>query len=287
MFFNYLKVGIRNILKFKVFSFINIFGLAVAMSVCMLIILMLADQNRYDAFHEKKERIYRILSNYEGSRQAYATSAYPLAKALRTEYPIIEEATNLTPGIGGDVSYQQKLADIRGYFADASFFNVFSFELEHGDKGSALTKPNSMVVSSEVASLLFNDENPIGKSVEFADRQLPFPEKFAGQSSVQWGSFTITGIIDETKYKSHLKFDVLISSSSQQTLIAENKIEDLSNNWEWYFRTYTFVLLDKDKNSEDLSAALNDLVAHKYVGLTSEQVKGFNLISAALVDTQP
>lgn len=286
MFFNYLKVGIRNILKYKVFSFINIFGLAVAMSVCMLVILMLADQNRYDAFHEKKERIYRILSNYEGSRQPYATSAYPLANALKAEYPIIEEATNLTPGVGGDVTYQQKLADIRGYFADPSFFSVFSFELEKGDKGSALTKPNSMVISSELAKQLFDDEDPIGKTVELADRQLPFPQEFADQSSVQWGSFTITGIIDETKYKSHLKFGVLISSSSRQTLIAEKKIEDLSNNWEWYFRTYTFVLLDKGKNSEDLSTALNDLVAHKYADLTSEQVKGFNLTPQKLGDVQ-
>lgn len=286
MFFNYLKVGIRNILKYKVFSFINIFGLSVAMSVCMLIILMLADQNRYDAFHEKKERIYRILSNYEGSRRPYATSPYPLAGALKAEYPIIEEATHLTPGIMGEVSYQQKLADINGYFADPAFFGVFSFELEKGDKGTALAKPNSIVVSSELASVLFNNEDPIGKVVEFADRQLPVPSKFSGQSAVQWGTFTITGVIDQKKYKSHLKFDVLISSSSQQALIAAEKMEDLTNNWEWYFRTYTFVLLDKNKSPDDLALALNDLVAHKYAGLTSEQVKGFSLAPQKLSDVQ-
>src|SRR5688500_16738299 len=159
MLVNYLKVGIRNILKYKMFSFINVFGLAIAMSICMLIILMLADQNWYDAFHEKKERIYRILSNYEGSNMSYATSAYTLASTLKAEYPIIEEATNLTPGVGGDVAYQQKLTEIRGYFADPSFFHVFSFELEKGDRNSALTRPNSMVISHEIAHQLFNDEN--------------------------------------------------------------------------------------------------------------------------------
>jgi putative ABC transport system permease protein len=285
---NYFKIGVRNILKYKVFSFINIFGLAVAMSVCMLIILMLADQNRYDAFHEKKDRIYRILSNYDGSRQPYATSAYPLASALKAECPIIEESVNLTPGVGGDVTYQQKIAEMRGYFADPSFFIVFSFELEKGDNRTALTNPNSMVISMGLAQQLFNDENPIGKTVEFANRDLPFPQEFTGFGSppVSWGSFTITGIIDETKYKSHLKFDALVSSSSRQTLYAEKKLEDPSNNWEWFYRTYTYVLLDKNKSKEDLVGALNDLAIRKYANIHSEQTKDFKLLPQRLSEVQ-
>lgn len=286
MYKNYFKVGIRNILKYKVFSAINIFGLAVAMSVCMLIILMLADQNRYDQFHEKKDRTYRILSDYEGSRQPYATSPFPLASALKAEYPIVEETTNLTPGVGGDVMYQQKLADMRGYFAEPSFFNIFSFDLEKGDKATALSSPRSMIISSEIAYQLFNDEDPIGKTVEFADRQLPFPQDFdgVGSAAVPWGSFTITGVIDESRYVSHLKFDVLVSSSTRQSLVAEKKLDDLMDNWEWYFRTYTFALLQNGKNSDDLSTALTNLVAHKYVNITSEQTKGFKLLPQKLGD---
>jgi len=286
MYKNYFKVGIRNILKYKVFSFINIFGLAVAMSVCMLIILMLAEQNRYDQFHEKKDRIYRILSNYEDSRQPYATSPFPLANTLRSEYTVVEETTNLTPGVGGDVVYQQKFADMRGYFADPSFFDIFSFELEKGDKATALSSPRSMVISSEVAYQLFNDENPIGKIVEFADRQLPFPQETdgAGAAPVSWGSFTITGVIDESRYVSHLKFDVLVSSSTRQSLIAQKKLDDLTNNWEWYFRTYTFALLQEGKNSSDLAVALTDLVTHKYANITTDQTKGFKLLPQKLGD---
>ncbi len=288
MFRNYFKVGIRNILKYKVFSFINVFGLAVAMSVCMLIILMLADQNRYDAFHLKKDRIYRIVSDYEGSRQPYATSPYPVVNALKTDYQIVEEATTLMPGVGGDATYGQKVADMRGYFADPSFFNVFSFELEKGDKASALHQPNSMVISSEMARQLFGDENAIGNIVQFADRKLPFPQEFDGHGSppAPWGSFTITGVIDETKYKSHLAFDVLLSSSSMPALYAEKKIEDFTNNWEWFFRAYTYVLLDEVQSKEDLSLALNDLVAHKYAELQSDRTKGFKLLAQNLEDIQ-
>ncbi len=282
MFQNYFNVGIRNILKYKVFSFINVFGLAVAMSVCMLIIMMLADQSRYDAFHSNSDRIYRILSN------TYATSPYPLASALKAEYPIVEETTNLTPGVGGDVTYQQKLADMRGYFAEPSFFRIFSFELEKGDKSTALVSPNSMVISSELASRLFGDENPIGKVVEFSDRQLPFPQEFTGIGSpaVSWGSFTITGVIDESRYKSHLKFDVLVSSSTMVSLIVEKKLEDRTNGWEWYFQTYTYVLLGESKNENDLALALTDLVARKYADIHSEQTKDFKLLPQKLSDVQ-
>lgn len=286
MFSNYFKVGIRNILKYKAFSFINVFGLALAMSICMLILLMLADQTRYDQFHEKKERIYRILSDYEGSKQPYATSAYPLASALKSDYAAIEEVVNLTPGFGGDVTYRQKFTEMRGYFSDPSFFSVFSFELEQGDKTSALSKPYSMVISTKMAQQLFGYENPLGKVVEFSDRQLAFPLVVDGDGStpVSWGSFTITGVIDESKYVSHLKFDVLVSSSTRQSLVAEKKLDDLSNNWEFYFRTYTFVLLDERKTKEDLTAALDDLVAHKYVNLDPDLTKGFKLIPQKLGD---
>lgn len=282
MFQNYFKIGWRNIIKYKAFSFINVFGLAVAMSVCMLIILMLADQRRYDAFHIGKERIYRILST------TYSTTPYPLAATLKSEYTIAESVTNLTPGPGGDAIYQGKIIEMRGYFADPEFFKVFSFELERGDKSTALSSPNLMVISSELAHQLFNDEDPVGKTIEFANRQLPFPQEFSahGTPPVSWGSYTISGVIDESKYKSHLKFDVLISSATRQTLIAEKKVEDLSNNWEWFFRTYTYVLLRTDKTPEDLAFTLNDIVTRKYANSKAEQTKDFSLSAQKLSDVQ-
>jgi putative ABC transport system permease protein len=285
---NYLKVGWRNILKYKAFSFINVFGLSLAMAVSMLVILMVVDASRYDQFHEKKERVYRILSDTESGKNPYATSPYSLATTLRSEYSIVEDATNLTPGIGGDAAYKNRLAEIRGYFTDPSFFNILSFKLDAGDATTALHKPYSMVISKSVAKALFNEENPIGKTVEFADRQLSFPIRSdgAGVSAVDWGSFTITGVIDESKYASHLEFDVLVSSSTRQSLIQQKKMEDLSNNWEWYFRTYTFVLLKDGKTVGELNNALADLVAHKYKDIKAEHIKGFNLSSQNITDIQ-
>ncbi|HXB93125.1 MAG TPA: ABC transporter permease, partial [Puia sp.] len=88
MFFNYLKVGLRNIRKYRAFAFINVFGLAAAMTICMLIILMLADQKSYDQFNEKKDRIFRILCERPDFRNPYATSPFPLSAALEKEVPV-------------------------------------------------------------------------------------------------------------------------------------------------------------------------------------------------------
>src|ERR1700761_678213 len=162
MFFNYLKAGLRNLLKYKAFSFINVFGLAAAMSVSMLIMLMLADQKDHDQFHLKKDRIYRILSDGRDFRHPYATSPFPLAAELTTGYPGIETATRLTMGVGGDAKYDGKSAEMRGFFADTNFFKVFSFELERGDPNNVLTNPNSMVITAALAVKLFPGQDALG-----------------------------------------------------------------------------------------------------------------------------
>ncbi len=282
MFQNYFKIGWRNIIKYKAFSAINVFGLALAMSVCMLIILMLADQRRYDAFHEKGDRVYRILST------TYATTPYPLAAALKAEYTVAEETTNLTPGPAGDAIYQNRLAEMKGYFAEPSFFKIFSFTLEKGNTTTALQEPNTAIISQELAYQLYGNDDPIGKTFDFSDRQLSFPQEFDGIGSppVSWGTYTVTGVIDESKYKSHLKFDVLMSSSSRQALYAAKKLEDQTNLWDWYYRTYTYALLKDDKTTGDLQATLNDLVARKYADIKSDQVKDFKLIPQPLSDVQ-
>jgi putative ABC transport system permease protein len=285
MFSNYFKVGIRNILKYKVFSFINVFGLAVAMAVCMLIMLMLADQKSYDQFHEKKDRIYRILSDRENSKAPSATTPFPLAAALNADYPAIEETTQLTRGVGGDIIYNLQVVQTRGYFADPSFFSVFSYELEKGNKRTALSLPNAMVITAAYAHQLFRDENPIGKTVEFTDLGLPNVGNREGERSASWGSYTITGVIKDEDYRSHLKFDVLVSSASRKALYEARKIGDLTNDWKYSYDSYTYVLLNPGKTRDDLTASLNDLILRRKANL--EGMKGFKLIAQKLREITP
>ena len=285
MFFNYLKTGLRNILKYKVFSFINVAGLAAAMSVCMLIILMLADQKSHDQFNLKKDRIYRILCDKPDFRHPYATSPFPLAPVLKKDYPGIETATHLMMGVGGDARYKGKSFELRGYFADTAFFDVFSYDLERGDKRTALEAPNALVITHTMARQLFGDEDPIGRTVEWVDRGLnAFGGTYAA-ASTPWGSFTITGVIADKGYKSHLVFDMLMSAASMPTLTLQGKLTDHMGDWNDYYNCYTYVLMKPGAHLQDLDAALHQLAARKYAGV--KDFKGFTMMGQPLTRISP
>ncbi len=285
MLHNYLKVSIRNVLKYKTFSFINVFGLAVALSVCMLIILMLADQKGYDQFHVKKDRIYRILAEPKDAKAPYATTPVPLANTLKNDYPAIEASTHLIQGVGGEAIYQQRMAEMRGFFADTSFFDVFSYPLAKGNSQTALQAPNTMVITQALATSLFQEEDPLGKTVEWIDRRLPLLGGGPGDISVPWGLYTVTGVIDNKNHKSHLTFDVLISSASLPVLYAEGKMTDLSNDWPNHFQCYTYALLYPESNIQDLTASLHDIAQRQYAGL--EDREDFQFSAQPLMDITP
>jgi putative ABC transport system permease protein len=284
MFKNYLKVGFRNILKYKTFSSINIFGLAVAMSICMLIILMLADQRSYDQFHKNKDRIYRVLMKPINNSTPYATGPFPLTATLKSDYPIVEEATCLLKGFGGDALYEQKFAEMKGYFADNSFFKIFDYELERGDDTGVLDNPNSMIITQAIARKLFGNEDPIGKTVNFADRGIDFWTDDA-RAAVDWGEFTITGVLADDGAKSHLVFDVLASASSLPLLYNEKKLKDLSNNWKNLWKSYTYVLLREGNDQEDLSKALDQIALSKFADF--ENLQGSKLLAQPLGKITP
>ncbi|MGD1889137.1 MAG: ABC transporter permease [Cyclobacteriaceae bacterium] len=284
MYKNYFKVGIRNILKYKTFSFINIFGLAVAMSVCMLIILMLADQKSYDQFHTKKDRIYRVLLNALNNKRPAATNPFPLNATLKSNYPIVEDATFLMRGFGGDALYNQKFAMLKGYFTDTSFFNVFDYELEYGDKANALANPNTMIITQDIAVKLFGNEYPVGKTISFSDRGIDTWTDEA-KPPVDWGEYTITGVLANNGVKSHLEFDVLVSSSSLPILYSENKVEDLSNNWAKHWRCYNYVLLREGHDINDLSRALDQIATSKFDDI--DYLKGSEFLAQPLGNITP
>lgn len=285
MFRSYITIGLRNILKYKTFSFINVFGLAIAMAVCMLIMLMLADHRRYDRFHEKKERIYRILSNRPGDKAPSATTPSPLAGALKSDYSVVEEVTQLRRGVGGDIIYDGTAVQARGYFADAAFFRVFSYDVSGGNAARMLTAPNTILISEALARQLFNGAEPVGKVVDFNDRGLSMLESGEPGVAMPWGSYTVTGIIKDTKDRSHLKFDVLLSAASLPVLQAAGKIGDNTHDWFNDFSVYTYVLTEPGKGDAALTAALADLVKRRYAG--REDLKGFALRQQALTAITP
>lgn len=288
MIINYYKTGIRNILKYKVFSAINIFGLATGMAVCMLIMVMFSDQKQYDQFHTKKERIYRILTAKPNARMGMrsAVTSAPLAQTLKNDYPLIEESTRLNLGIGGDATYNKKTIELRGYFADKSFFKVFDYAIAAGDQETALSLPNSMIITHSAAVDLFGNENPLGKVIAFSDRGLNILKGVdIERPAAYWGEYTITAVIDDDGLKSHLRFDALVSEASMPVLIKENKIDDSRDNWLDHNTGYTYVALAPGKTQTDLTNTLQDVVQRKYNNIA--EAKGISLESQKLTEITP
>lgn len=265
MFQNYLKIALRNLWKQKAFSFVNIIGLAVSMSVCLLIMLIIADQKSYDQFHTKKDRIYRVLTIHEGKNPS-ASSALPLAERLKREYAGIERTAGLVRKIGGDIFYKEKNVSVGGYFTDAELFKIFDFKLSKGDVNTALKNPFSLVISEDVATQLFGNQDPMGKAVKFNDKGInPDGTQSGANREVEYGTFTITGILKPTEGKTHLPFKLLASLSTLPTLSNNKVIDFTENDWNNVWNSYTYVLLNKNKTKADLQNDLNQIAKKQYI----------------------
>ena len=192
---NYLKIALRNIARHKGYSFINITGLAIGMACCILILLWVNDELSYDRFHENADGICRVVQdiNFTDHSTTWAISQGPLGPSLKKDFPEIKNMVRIT-GRGVRFSYKDNSFDEVVGMADGSIFEVFTFPLLKGDSAAALTDPNSIVLTEEMADKYFGDEDPMGKVLK-ADNQY---------------DFLVTGILKKFPRNSHLQYDLLI-----------------------------------------------------------------------------
>ena len=165
---NYLLTAFRNVLRYKGFSLINIFGLSLSMSVCMLIIVVIMDQYSYDDMHMKGDRIYRVqqVDSLANIGLRMGSNPYALGIELRDKYAFAEEVVILNNSFGGAGLYNDTRLDFSGLYTSTTFFDVFDFKLEKGTVTQVLDDPYTMVLSQETANKFFGDEDPIGKFIE-------------------------------------------------------------------------------------------------------------------------
>ncbi|MFV1885190.1 MAG: ABC transporter permease [Balneola sp.] len=250
MLLNYLKITWRNFKKYTSFSLINIVGLSASMSVCLLILLFLIDQKSYDHFHEKSDRIVRIMSDFKSASNftsdLYATTPHVLADFLDDQFPVVEKAVKVRGNFEGEFRNENVTVPLSGFYAENSFFSIFDFELEQGNPSTALENPGSVVLTSEAAIRLFGTKDALDKS-------------FTGLGDRE---YIVTGIIEE-QYRTHFTFEAIASLS---TLLADPQIEERLNIWNLsIFDSYTYVLLKKDADLERFQADLQPLIADHFV----------------------
>ncbi len=258
MLISYIKTSSRNIYRNKFFSAINIAGLAISMSVGLLMISMLNDVLSYDKFHEKHNRIFRVISRYEYNKRQdsdyHATTSLRAAKQIKETFTGLEDVAILRGNFSGDLTAGEKTIPLRGLMADESFFKVFSFNLLQGNAGTALKSPFSLVLTEESARKLFDDSNPLGKTVKVDEHE-----------------YTVTGIVEDVPTFSHIKFDMLGSLSTREITQKNNEHE---MKWDNMWSTYTYLLMPENANLDDLRKNLNKLseAEDKTVKLTHIQL---------------
>src|ERR1700760_2769271 len=165
---NYLKIAWRNLMKAKVFSFINIFGLTVGITVCLMIFLFIVNEFSFDNFHKDGKDMYRVMRSFDKNQSAAPWLSGPYAPALLNDFRgEIKEAVRIMPD-NDLVSYKNRpFNEKKIYLTDSNFFTFFSFPLLKGNPATALRDENSIVLTAATAKRIFGDEDPMGKVLDW------------------------------------------------------------------------------------------------------------------------
>ena len=241
---SYIKTSGRSIVRNKLFSTINIVGLAISMSVGLMMIAVLTDIFSYDKFHENHKRIYRVTSTYEylgkKDNSPMATISLKAGKAIKETFSVPEAVAILRRDFEGDIKYGEKIIPLSGYWTNPDLFKVFSFELIKGNPASALTKPFSIVLTEKSARKIFGDEEALGKTVIFHnDRE-----------------YTVTGILKDLPRFSHVRFDMLGSLSTREITEKDSKDE---MTWDHIWNTWVYLLLPENADLNSIKAGFDKL----------------------------
>lgn len=257
MFQNYLKIALRNLLKHKLFSFINIAGLAVGMTSCLLIVLYVWDELSYETQHEKADRIYRLNCEYflpkNAGSEAYAVTGPGVAPLIAKDYPEIESVVrlrrlrdNLVQKPNSTEKFYESIV-----YADSTLFDVLTLPLLSGDASTALDNPYSIIISRAMAQKYFGRDDVVGETLN-----LPM-------DSV---NFKIMGVLEEPAKPSHLKFDFIASFSTLRNFHFR------LDGW-WNFGYHTFVLLRPGTDADAFAEKMKG-ISHRYIP-DQEKMSGY------------
>ncbi len=255
MFKKYLTVAVRNLLKYKFYSILNITGLAAGIATCLLILLFVQDELSYDKFHENSDRIYRIVADFTlgGNSFTAANVGPPTGFAIVNDYPEVENAVRLMSSGSWFVRYgENSFKETEVIYADSTLFRVFTLPLINGDPQTALTRPNTMVISQRMVDKYFGSEDPIGKTLRLDDSR----------------DYQVTGVYDKIPGNSHFHAEFILSLASVSS--------SSENFWLGNMGYKTYLLLRENADYKALEAKFPDMIK-KYVGPEIQKFLGTSL----------
>jgi putative ABC transport system permease protein len=231
---NYLKIAFRNLVKNGTFSLINILGLSVGLSACMLIGLYLNYELSYDQFHDKGDRIARVVMEYKmgDNNSSISVTGTKVAPAFKRTFPEVENGVRMYKSELVVKYGEKQFSEPDFYYADSTFFDIFSFKLLQGNPSKALEGPYNVVLSESTAKKYFGDQDPLGKIIRLNDTR----------------DFTVTGVAADCPENSQIKFDFLASFTSIPAARQEE-------TW-WNANWATFLLLKNTESFNSLEAKI-------------------------------
>lgn len=253
---NYYKVAVRNILKYKMFSAINIFGMTIGIASCLMITLYVTHELSYDQFHKDADRIYQVGLNGKigGQDIRVANTCPPMAAALVADIPEVADALRIAQMFGQPVvrNGEKIFTEEKVFAVDSNFFEFFGYKLKEGDVKTVLKEPNTVVLTEIMSKKYFGEENPIGKLLVIGDENK---------------TFKVTGLAENPPSNSHFTFSILVSALSSERL----KSEIWLNNF-----MYTYFKIQPNTSVDQVQAKFIPLV-EKYIGPELEKFMGTTL----------
>ncbi len=248
MISNYFKVAFRIFQRQRVYSLINVGGLAIGLSCTIILLLWIKSELSYDRYHENADKILRVTSKYEveGKVDSHVGTPSPLAPILKERIPGINNFVRFSRSGVVEVVYQEKRFFESIYRADPSIFDIFTFPLIRGDKSTVLQDPNSILISEAIKEKYFGDHDPVGEVLTlYGDRD-----------------YIITGIFRNVPENSHFRFDFLISFTS----IAERRVND------WGVSNYLSYILTTDEFDREIYESMIPGIIEEYKGRDARYV---------------
>jgi putative ABC transport system permease protein len=277
---NYFLIAFRNISKNKAFSFINVFGLAIGMAACLLILQYVAFELSYDNFHAKNDRIFRVTQDrYDKGKLStqWAGGAFAAGSAFKTNFPEVEDYVKIVSSGSILAIYKDKrLTMDKTYFTGKSFFNIFSYQLLSGDPKTALQEPFSAVITETVAKKLFGTANAVGKTFVYDVNVLK-----------------VTGVIKDFPANTHFRADLLLSYSTLMKYVGPKN--NLDNDW-LNDGCLTYLLLRPGVDPKVLEAKFAPFVDKTYAKLNWSgagakyhlmPLKDIHLYSHLMIEAEP
>ena len=255
MFYNFLKLSLRHMIRQRSYIFINIIGLATGLACSILIALFVLHELNYDKFNEQKSEIYRMLclGKIGDSELNGAWTCYPLGPTLTSDLPEVRNFVRFEKWGETIVKYEEKSFIEDGImFADSSFFDIFSIPLISGDPKTVLSAPRNIVLTRTAAKKYFGNKDPIGNMLKISTDSV---------------LYSVTGVMEDVPENAHFEFNILVS------FVTNSNANDgfwVSNNPD------TYILVNKGTNPDELQKKINEVVL-KNMGAQLESLLGISI----------